>query len=110
MKKNEGYIYVLSNPEFPYLYKVGRSINGGKQRAQELYTSGVPTPFKLEFEVLTPDCFLTEQLVHKALFYARHNDNREFFNETLRNIVTEILKVVKQQYNGRFQPMLAVAK
>lgn len=43
-------VYVLTNPAMPGLVKIG--MTGGSvadERVAQLYTSGVPFPFKLEF-------------------------------------------------------------
>lgn len=75
----KGYVYVLSNAAMPGLLKIGRSIHGGKSRAKDIYQTGVPTPFTLEFEMLV-DCPATvEALVHEKLGAHRASKSREFF-------------------------------
>lgn len=74
-----GYIYVLSNQSMPGIVKIGRSIHGGKSRARDLYQTGVPTPFKLEFEIYVEDHVELEILVHEKLQDQRVSGNREFF-------------------------------
>ncbi len=76
---NEGYVYVLSNPAMPGLMKIGRSGNGGKSRASSIYQTGVPSPFKLEFEMYVSNCVETEALIHERLDSKRYNKKREFF-------------------------------
>jgi len=76
---SKGYVYVLSNPSMPGLVKVGRSIHGGKQRASQLNHTGTPTPFVLEFEMMSKRSEDFEHLVHTRLAAFRPNDNREFF-------------------------------
>jgi hypothetical protein len=44
-----GYIYCLSNPSFDGIYKVGITRRDPSIYADELFTIGVPTPFKVEF-------------------------------------------------------------
>lgn len=88
-----GYVYVLSNPSMPGILKIGRSVNGGKQRATALYSTGVPTPFVLEFELLTSDAPYIEKAVHESLARFRLKDSREFFkcevNEAAESIINE---------------------
>ena len=44
---SEGYIYILSNPTFKELYKVGKTSRDPYERAEELSSAtGIPTPFK----------------------------------------------------------------
>jgi hypothetical protein len=47
----KGYIYVLSNPSFNKV-KIGYSERDPIVRVSELDTTGVPTPFTLEYSVL----------------------------------------------------------
>lgn len=58
MSASKGYVYILSNPSMPGILKIGRSINGGKGRADALYKNdtGVASPFALEFEMIFDDC------------------------------------------------------
>ena len=47
-----GYIYCLTNESMYGLVKIGEIHAEGKtphDRARELYTTGVPSPFKVEF-------------------------------------------------------------
>lgn len=74
----EGYIYILSNESMPGLIKIGRSINGARKRAKELNTTGVPSPFRVEFEVLVEDCVHAESVIHEHLSEHRV-PNKEFF-------------------------------
>lgn len=74
----EGYLYILSNESMPGLIKIGRSVNGARKRAKELNTTGVPSPFRVEFEVLVDDCVYAESVVHAHLSEYRV-PNKEFF-------------------------------
>jgi len=47
----QGYVYILTNPSMPGLVKIGRSKNGGRKRASDLYQTGVPTPFRKRSEL-----------------------------------------------------------
>jgi len=75
-----GYIYVLSNPSMPGLLKVGRCIDGGRARAKQLYQTGVPTPFVVEFELLSDEPDAVEAEAHERLRDFRVNGGREFFS------------------------------
>lgn len=90
---SKGYVYVLSNPSIPGLLKIGRSKNGGGKRAVDLYQTGVPTPFVLEFEVLVEDAHQAEILTHEALKENRVNTGREFFQVDITQAIEAILSI-----------------
>jgi hypothetical protein len=78
-----GYVYILSNPSMPGLLKIGRSVNGGQSRAKNMYQTGVPSPFVLEFEMLVDCPEDVEALAHEALQGNRPSRSREFFSVDL---------------------------
>ena len=49
MKMSKGWIYCMSNKAFPSLLKIGQTKNLPTARAEQLYSTGVPYPFKIEF-------------------------------------------------------------
>lgn len=46
-------VYVLSNEAMPGLVKIGRTSQEPAQRLRNLYTTGVPLPFKCEYACYT---------------------------------------------------------
>jgi len=49
-----GFIYIMSNPSFPYLLKIGKTTRTTIERAKEISSSsGVPTSFKIDYEIRT---------------------------------------------------------
>jgi T5orf172 domain len=83
----EGYIYCLSNPLYPNTYKVGTTKKDPKIRAKQLYTTGVPEPFKIEFAKKTQDYKRKEVIVHDLLSTCGQRfHKREFFNVSLDTI------------------------
>ena len=64
-----GYIYCLSNQSMPGLIKIGMTLRMPDKRAKELFTTGVPTPFVVEFhkQVENPKCFELDHDDHKCL-------------------------------------------
>ena len=77
----EGYVYCLSNPAMPGLLKVGFTTNKPTERMLQLYSTGVPLPFELEFAKLVKNPYEKEQTLHKLLerYEERVNPKREFF-------------------------------
>lgn len=88
---SSGYVYVLSNESMPGLVKIGRSINGGEERAKAIYQTGVPTPFILEFELYTTDHEYLEQLIHDRLNDHRVNQYREFFRMDVYECISHLM-------------------
>ncbi len=73
-------VYVLSNPSMPGLVKIGFTADeDANRRIGQLYTTGVPVPFKLEFACRVPNAKEVENALHLAFGPNRINQNREFF-------------------------------
>lgn len=75
------YIYIFTNKSFPGQVKVGMTTKHPSQRATELQTTGVPTPFLVYAMWDVPAAALKdyERKAHKALDWYRMEKNREFF-------------------------------
>ncbi|MDE2165187.1 MAG: GIY-YIG nuclease family protein [Alphaproteobacteria bacterium] len=115
-----GYLYVLQNPAFPHLFKVGSTDDHSTRdtnrkgrprtrprkkgtghivydRARELYDGlpGVPSEYFVIFCVQHPDPQnFEEKIVHPALAHGRYNPDREFFDlpeEEIREIIARLL-------------------
>lgn len=74
-----GYVYVLTNECMPGIVKIGKTNREGDDRFKELYTTGVPTPFDLAYQIHTLDMALLEFAAHKEFDEHRLNKSREFF-------------------------------
>ena len=73
-------VYVLTNPAMPNLVKIGRTAAADAQvRIAQLYGSGVPVPFTLEYACKVPNSAEVEQAMHIAFAPHRINPKREFF-------------------------------
>lgn len=96
MASNSGFVYILTNPSMPGLVKVGKTTNTPNQRMGELHSTGVPTPFALEFSISVRDCHDAERSAHKALSYCRISNNREFFRVEPKRAIEKILEVVDE--------------
>ncbi|HBK4618629.1 GIY-YIG nuclease family protein [Klebsiella michiganensis] len=84
----EGWVYVLSNPCMPGIYKVGMTTTSPEVRARELSSAtGVPAPFKIEAAFYTHTPLEAEKEVHEALSEWRVNDSREFFELPVEEII-----------------------
>ena len=77
----KGWLYCLSNPSMPGLFKIGQTKNEPKVRAEQLQTTGVPLPFKIEFAKYVKDYVKKEKILISLLeqYSDRINPKREFF-------------------------------
>jgi hypothetical protein len=83
----EGYVYVMINPAFPGLVKIGRTINAPNERAMALSTTGVPDKFAEAHSVLAKDCIVLEAKLHEYFADRRYADNREFFKISVEEAI-----------------------
>lgn len=79
------YIYILSNPSFSDLYKIGYTANSVEERMSQLYSTGVPSKFVLEFCIEVKDGFLVEKHFHRTLKEYRYG--KEFFKLPLPKLI-----------------------
>jgi hypothetical protein len=81
MRANKtGWVYVLTNPAFPHLVKIGCTGRAPEIRCRELAAStGVPAPFAVAWAARVADYRFCELLVHAKLDTLRANATREFF-------------------------------
>jgi len=77
----EGIVYVLKNPAFPNLVKIGITLRDEVQiRMSELYSTGVPLPFECVFAGKVKNVKVVEASLHQAFNPNRVNPSREFFD------------------------------
>ncbi|MHB1284062.1 MAG: GIY-YIG nuclease family protein [Metallibacterium scheffleri] len=90
---SKGFVYALSNPAFPKLLKIGFSSKVPSDRADELYTTGVPSPYSLSYYCLVDDAKDIEGRIHSMLSSYRHNSGREFFQidvQSLKRLISSL--------------------
>ena len=89
-----GYVYIMTNPAFPNLVKIGKSgRNPVEFRAYELYTTGVPEPFKVEYCISVRGHRNLEARIHASLDDCRPNKGREFFQIPVPDAVALIRRI-----------------
>ena len=83
-QKEQGYVYILTNPSFREDWvKIGKSSRPVDVRSKELDNTAVPLPFEIFATMKTAKYNEVEKLVHKTidrLTDLRIRQNREFFN------------------------------
>ena len=77
--KPAGYIYIASNKGMPGIIKIGMTYKAPARRLAELYTTGVPYPFVLEYQCRVPDRHKAERFLHDYFSEKRVTSKREFF-------------------------------
>jgi hypothetical protein len=73
----DGYVYVLSNPNLPGKVKIGYTRRSVAQRAKELSGTGVPGRYKVAYKLEVADPEGVEKAVHRKL--SSQNIDGEFF-------------------------------
>jgi hypothetical protein len=94
-----GWIYCMSNPSMPDLVKVGQTGGDPRERASQLYTTGVPTEFVVEFAKRVRNYTEKEKMLHTLLekHFARPNKSREFFRCSSADVF-EFFELIEGQY------------
>lgn len=93
---NTEYVYCMSNASFCHnMVKVGWTRNNPALRASQLFTTGVPTPFVVEFMILTAHGHDLERRIHNHLAKCRVSGSREFFNIS----VSELRSVLREKFS-----------
>ena len=97
--KEQGIVYVLTNPCMPGIVKIGMTEKQSiEKRMKDLYGTGVPLPFECKYAcyVKASDCKQLEQALHTAFAPQRVNANREFFKIAPEQAIA-ILKIFQQK-------------
>ena len=99
-----GFIYIMSNPAFKDgRLKIGISKSDpSSQRQAELYSTGVPEPFKLEYFAFIENYENVERVVHSRLDDKRPRNDREFFKVSVPEAIIVIRQTAKIKYQEIF--------
>jgi hypothetical protein len=94
----DSWVYILSNPSLPNIFKIGYTTNSPEERAKQISSStGVVLPYKVEYAFR---CWSGEKLeheIHKYLDSYRVNNQREFFQIEFDQAKT-IIERIGQRY------------
>lgn len=87
-----GFVYVLSHPDMPNLYKIGHTAGSPHKRAQELSrATACPRDFDLVCYAEYANAERREKEIHRLLHEYRVNDRREFFKAPMSIIASLVL-------------------
>ena len=77
---NIGFVYILLNPAFSNLIKIGETKRDSVTRAIELSRqTGVPEDYIVLYDELVSDCREVEKILHNKFSSNRSKRNKEFF-------------------------------
>jgi len=82
--------------------KVGISKSDPTQRKDNLYSTGVPEPFLVEYYALVEEYEEIEKIVHKKLSGLRPNKQREFFICSIEKAIVTIRDCAEINYERIF--------
>ena len=87
-KNTEGYIYLITNPSFPGMCKIGKTTRSVSDRLKDLYNESILYPFNVIFSKKVRNCHAAEKLAHARCRHLRVARNREYFtyNQELRTM------------------------
>ena len=91
--EKSGFVYVMTNRSMPGLVKVGMSAKNPALRAKDddLTSTGVPTPFEVQYSALFDDMRKAEKLAHQNL--SQYHYNKEFFKTDIATAIYAIESV-----------------
>lgn len=90
-----GYVYILLNPAYKGLLKIGMTNRTPQERALELSQStGVPVDFVVAYDVKVSDCALGEKMAHARLEDYRYA--KEFYKVDLKSAIKILNDIEKE--------------
>ncbi len=108
MMRTYGFVYCLSNPALPGLYKIGHTLRSPHERARQLSSTGVPDEFFVMgyIEIESPEWW--DHRFHLCLARFRSNDKREFFRCDVADIAPLFLRNghALARWDGDFSPAM----
>lgn len=103
---NQGYVYVMINPSYDGIIKIGKTTKEPEERAKELSSAtGVATPFIVVYKRLFNNCHLAELIIHNHFTELGHriNNSREFFSTPIDEAINFIVSLSDNYDNESYQ-------
>ena len=89
-RQKDGYIYVISNTNFPNFYKIGVT-EDIKSRLRTYQTSSPLRNYKIEYYIHHPDCYNAEKDIHEQMkHFARSQKNEWFEINSLQMVIDRL--------------------
>jgi len=94
-----GMVYVMSNPSFPNVVKIGKSKHVGNRR-KHLSRTSTPFEFVVNFQIEVENPHLVEKLTQRSLGRFRLNKRREFFQTDVDTAKQRLLQIADSIRSG----------
>jgi len=102
MEPETNIVYVLTNPAMPGLVKIGyTSQQDAQSRIDQLYGTGVPVPFEIEYACRIDKAPEVEKALHVAFSPQRINPKREFFKIEPEQAIAILRVFSKEEVTGK---------
>lgn len=92
-----GWVYIISNESMPDILKIGYTERDPRKRAYELYNTGVPTAYKVDYFIYVSHPYEVEQKVHSILKSV--NVGKEWFKSSKKEAISSIEDAIKISKN-----------
>jgi hypothetical protein len=88
-----GYVYVLTNIQYPGKCKIGMTTNLPERRLRQINNSGVVDDWELAYFYKCARPYDFEQAIHSKLSEVRFRTDREFFNIKTNEAISLIVEM-----------------
>lgn len=96
MEDKSGYIYVITNPDFPGFVKIGIAKNI-KDRLRCYQTSSPRRNYKVEHKIFHPNCRRGEKLAHEKLKMFALSKRNEWFEISLQIAIDMVNGLLEEE-------------
>lgn len=98
----KGFVYILSNQEYPYKFKIGKTKDNPIIRAKTLTKqTGAIGEFKVEWNKEVPDMNIAESILHYK--FRENHYKKEFFEFDLENTKNDAEKILDNFFGDEFK-------
>jgi len=98
-RDKEGYVYIISNSNFPSYYKVGVT-NDIKSRLRTYQTASPLRNYKIEYYIEHPDCYEAEKRIKQTMKYFATEIKNEWYKVS-REIAISRIDEQLDAYNNK---------
>lgn len=86
----KGWCYVMTNPHMQGLVKIGWTSRQPEDRASELFTTGVPDAYEIQYAAECVEADLAEKNAHSIMRSVRVNSSREYFRSPVKDAIAVV--------------------